>query len=102
MDLIIKAIEAKLQSAGLNWIKLQSLQLRIKDRSLTAEVLLDGEPLPLAVEARYEIVGDKIKIASLNTSKKWLTEAANLALLKTDGAFPLPGGIGGKLLKFFL
>ena len=102
MDLLLKAIEAKLQSAGLNWIKLQSLQLRIKEKTVVAEVLLDGEPLALAVEATYEIVGDKIRIASLNTSKKWLTEAANLALLKTEGAFPLPGGIVGKLIKFFL
>ena len=102
MDLLLKAIEAKLQSAGLNWIKLQSLQLRIKEKTVVAEVLLDGEPLALAVEATYEIVGDKIRIASLNTSKKWLTEAANLALLKSEGAFPLPGGIVGKLIKFFL
>ena len=102
MDLLLKAIEAKLQSAGLNWIKLQSLQLRIKEKTVVAEVLLDGEPLALAVEATYEIVGDKIRIASLNTSKKWLTEAANLALLKTEGAFSLPGGIVGKLIKFFL
>ena len=102
MVLLLKAIEAKLQSAGLNWIKLQSLQLRIKEKTVVAEVLLDGEPLALAVEATYEIVGDKIRIASLNTSKKWLTEAANLALLKTEGAFPLPGGIVGKLIKFFL
>lgn len=102
MDILLRAIEAKLQSAGLNWVRLQSVQLRTKDKTIAAELLLEGETGPLSVEARYEIAGDDLRIVGLNTSKKWLTEAGNLALLKTGGKFPLPGGIGGKLIKFFL
>ena len=102
MDIILRAIEAKLQSAGMGWIKLQSLQLRPKDKTLTVEVLLEGEPSAVTVQAGYEVAEDHLKIVSLTTSKVWMTEAANLALLKTWGQILLPGGFKGKAIKFFL
>lgn len=102
MDIIAKAIEAKLHSAGLNWIKLQSFHLSTKEKTITAELILEGEPLPVSVQAIYAITGDLIRIVAIETSKKWLTEAATLGLLRTEGTFPLPGGLVGKLLKFFL
>lgn len=102
MDIILKALEAKLHSAGLNWIKLQSFQLSSKDKTVTAEVLLEGEPAPVTVQLVYEVGADFVKIVSLSTSKIWMTEAANLALLKSGGKIGLPGGLQGKLIKFVL
>jgi hypothetical protein len=102
MDLIMKAIEAKLASAGMDWLKLQSLQLRPKEKRLTAELLLEGESAPVAVELTYAVEGDFLKVVSLQTSKKWLTEVASLALAKTAGQIELPSGLKGRLVKFFL
>lgn len=102
MDIVLKAIEAKLHSAGLNWIKLQTFQLRPKDKTVAAEVLLEGETAPVSVQITYEVGQDYVKILTLQTSKVWMTEAGNLALLKTGGRINLPGGIQGKLIKFIL
>lgn len=102
MDIILKALEAKLHSAGLSWIKLQTFQLSSKDKTVTAEVLLEGEPTHVTVQLVYEVGADFVKIVSLATSKIWMTEAANLALLKSGGKIALPGGLQGKLIKFVL
>jgi hypothetical protein len=102
MDLLLKAIEAKLNASGMDWLKLQSIQLRPKEKRLAAELLLEGETGPVSIELFYTINADCIKIASLQTSKKWLTEVLSLALAKSDGQLPMPGGIKGRLIKFFL
>lgn len=102
MDVLVKFLEAKLHSAGLSWIKLQSFQLRPKDKTVSVELLLEDEPAAIAVTATYLVEGDNLRITSLNTSKKWMTELASLALVKTGGTLPLPGGIQGKIIKFIL
>jgi hypothetical protein len=102
MDLIMKAIEAKLASAGMDWLKLQSLQLRPKEKRLSAELLLEGESAAVSLELTYAVEGDFLKVVSLETSKKWLTEVVSLVLAKTAGQIELPGGLKGRLVKFFL
>ncbi len=102
MDIVLKAIEAKLISAGLDWLKLQSLQLRPKEKRISAELVLEGESGPINIEVTYGVEGDFLKITSLETSKKWITEVLNLALTKTAGQVGLPSGLKGRLIKFFL
>lgn len=102
MDLLRKAFESKLQSAGLNWIKLQAFELRPKTKSIALEILLEGEPAPVTVSANYELVKNELKFTALTTSKIWITEALNLVLLKNGGSMPLPSGLKGSLIKFFL
>jgi hypothetical protein len=102
MDIVLKAIEAKLISAGLDWLKLQSLQLRPKEKRISAELVLEGESGPIGIEVTYQVDGDFMKITTLETSKKWITEVLNLALAKTAGQVELPGGLKGRLIKFFL
>jgi hypothetical protein len=38
----------------------------------------------------------------VESSRKWVTEAAKLALQKTGGKFDLPGGITGRMVKMML
>ncbi len=102
MNLLTKALEAKLNSAGLDWLKLQSIQLRPKEKRLSAELLLEGEPTPVSVTLYYAIEGEVLKIINLQTSKVWLTEVLSLVLAKSAGAVELPGGLKGRLIKFFL
>jgi hypothetical protein len=102
MDLVLKAIESKLSSAGLDWIKLQSVQLKPKEHRASAELLLEGETGPVSLDIIYAVDGDFLKIDTLTTSKKWLTEVLNLVLTKTAGQVELPGGLKGRLIKFFL
>jgi hypothetical protein len=102
MEMITKAIEAKIQASGLNWLRLQDLRFSPKTKSITAELLLDGEERPLEVKANYRLDGEAVVIESVETSKKWITEALQLALLKHGGRVPLPTGMKGKLIKMFL
>lgn len=103
MALLVKAIQMKLAASGLDWIKLESLHFSSRGKELTAEVSLDGEERPLTLTVRYSISADNVfSVKEIETGKKWLTEAARLALLKTGNRFPLPSGLKGKLLRVFL
>ncbi|MBP7951196.1 MAG: hypothetical protein KA004_16210 [Verrucomicrobiales bacterium] len=102
MDILLKAIESKLQSAGLNWIKLQSFSLSAKEKTLAASVQLDGEPDPVEITAHYKLDAHDLVVTRVETSKKWMTEVAALALIKTGGKIKLPTGIKGKLVRLLL
>lgn len=103
MSLLLKLIQAKLDSSGFDWIQLHSLQLIPSQKTLTAEIKLAGEEQFLRVDAVYRVTpDDQIHIESLTTSRRWLTEVAELALAKTGRSFPLPEGVKGKLIRFFL
>jgi|GEM_PF-1279626 len=102
-SLIMKALQAKLASSGLDWIKLESFQLSSRDKTINAEVMLEGEDRPVKLEVRYTLgSGNSVVIRELITNRPWMTEALKLAMLKTGNRFELPGGLKGKLLKVLL
>ena len=103
MSLLLKALQTKLASSGLDWIKLESLQFCSRDRKLVAEISLAGEELPLHVQLHYSLSADHfLTVEEVETSRKWITEALRLGLVKSGNRFPLPGGIKGKLLRVLL
>jgi hypothetical protein len=102
-ELITKALQAKLASSGLDWIKLDSLHLDSKAHTITVEFTLEGESEPVKAEVRYSLGSENvIVIRGITTSRKWLTEAAKLVLAKTGDRFDLPGGLKGKMIRVLL
>ncbi|HWB03447.1 MAG TPA: hypothetical protein VG796_10515 [Verrucomicrobiales bacterium] len=102
-SLIFKALQAKLSSSGLEWIKLESFSLSSKDQLINLELTLEGEPTTVKVEIRYSIGGDNtIVVRSVETNRKWMTEAIKLVMVKTGDRFPLPGGLKGKMIRMLL
>ena len=102
-SLIMKALQAKLASSGLDWIKLESFHLSSRDKTINAEVMLEGEDRPVKLEVRYALgSGNSVMIRELITNRPWMSEALKLAMLKTGNRFELPGGLKGKLLKVLL
>ena len=102
-SLIMKALQSKLASSGLDWVKLESFSLSSRDKKVDLELSLEGEDQPLKAEIRYSLGAENvIVIRDITTSRKWITEALKLALLKTGNRFPLPGGLKGQMLKVML
>ena len=98
--LIFKAIQAKIASSGLDWVKLESFSLSSREKKVELEVTLEGEERPVKVEVQYSLGADKaIVIREVETSRKWMTEALKLVLLKTGNRFELPGGLKGKMIR---
>lgn len=103
MDAVIrKAIEAKLASMGIDWLKLQSLHLDRATKTLDAEVVLEGESEPVRLSVHYSLDGGDIVVGSVQTSKPWMSRLASLGLEKQGGRFPLPGGIQGTMIRGML
>ena len=102
-SLIFKAIQAKLASSGLEWIKLESFSLSSRDQLINLELTLEGEESPVKAEIRYSLGGDNtLVIRSVETNRRWMTEALKLAMTKTGDRFPLPGGLKGKVIRMLL
>jgi hypothetical protein len=102
-SLIMKALRAKLVSSGLDWVKLESFQLSSRDKTITAEVSLEGEDRPVKVEVRYSLEGDNtILVRDILTNRPWMTEALKLAMVKTGSRFALPKGLKGKMIRMLL
>ena len=101
-SLVKKAIQMKIDEKNLDWIKVRSACLFSKENRLVIELDLEGESEAVKVGATYSILGDKIVIESIKTSRKWMTEVADLVLVKTGKSFKLPGGMKGVLVKALL
>ncbi len=101
-SVIRKALETRIAAQGLTWIKLRHFELRSADKQLVLDLDLDGEPAPVRVTARYRVDADGLTVVSVDTSKKWLTEIAHLALAKHGGKFDLPGGLVGTMARAIL
>ncbi len=102
-SLIFKAIQAKLSSSGLDWVKLDSFSLSSRDKTVNLELSLDGEEQQVKAQIRYSLATENmIVIRDIVTSRKWMTEALKLMLLKTGDRFVLPGGLKGRVLKVLL
>ncbi len=102
MDALRKALEAKLHALGLNWVQLHSFQLLRQERSVQAEVLLEGETAPISVRAQYAVEDSFVVVKSIDTSRAWITQVGQLALERTGGRVELPTGITGKMIRMML
>ena len=102
-SLIMKALQAKLTSSGLDWVKLESFTLSSRDKKVNLELSLAGEETPVKAEIRYSLGAENmIVIREVHTSRQWMTEALKLVLLKTGDRFTLPGGLKGAILKLLI
>jgi hypothetical protein len=97
-----KAIEGRIASAGLDWVKVLHVELRADQKTFTVALQLDGEEIPVSLSTRYRVDDTDVVIESVAASKKWVTEALSYGLLKHGGRFPLPGGISGRIARMFL
>jgi hypothetical protein len=97
-----KAIEGRIASAGLDWVKVLHAELRADQKTFTIALQLDGEEVPVSLSAHYRVEDNDVVVESVAASKKWVTEAISYGLLKHGGRFPLPGGIVGRLARMFL
>lgn len=103
IDTVIrKALEARIASHGLGWLKLRHFELRSAEKKLLLDLDLEGEAAPVRVTARYRVEADGLVVEAVETSKKWLTEIAHLGLAKHGGRFPLPTGMIGSLARAIL
>lgn len=102
-NLILKALQAKLSSTGLDWIKLEDFHLDSRANTISLELTLKGEETTVKAEVRYSLGSDNtIIVRELETNRPWMTEALKLAMVKTGNRFELPGGLKGKVIKMLL
>jgi len=101
-SVIRKALEARIATQGLDWLKLRHFELRSAEKKILLEIDLDGEPAPVQLTASYRVAPDGLTVETVQTSKKWMTEIAHLALAKHGGHFDLPGGLVGTMARALL
>ena len=103
IDAVIrKALEARIAAHGLTWLKLRHFELRSAQKKLLLHLDLEGEEKPVHLTARYRVEGDTLILESVDTSKKWITELASVALAKHGGRIALPAGLVGSLARVIL
>lgn len=103
MNLLLNLLQSKLNSSGLDWIKVENIQLSPSQKSLIADLKLAGEADLIRLTGTYSITPQNaLRLETLTASRQWLTEVAELALAKTGREFPLPDGIKGKLIRLVL
>lgn len=102
-NLILKALQAKLDSSGLEWVKLENFHLDSRASRISLEISLLGEPSPVTATVRYSLGAENsITIRDVETNRPWMTEAIKLAMCKTGHRFELPGGLKGKMIRMLL
>lgn len=103
MSLLQTLLQTKLNSSGLDWIKVESINLSPSQKTLTADLKLAGETELIRFTGTYSVTpGNAVHLETLIASRHWLTEVAELVLAKTGREFPLPDGLKGKAIRLFL
>lgn len=102
MNLLLNLLQTKLNSSGLDWIKVEAIHLSPAQKTLTAELKLAGETELIRFTGIYSVTADALRLETLTSSRHWLTEVAELVLAKTGREFPLPEGLKGKIVRLFL
>ena len=99
----MKALQSKLASSGLDWIKLEALHLDSRANTISVELTLKGEESTVKADVRYSLGSDQtIVIREVETNRPWMTEAIRLFMVKSGNRFHLPGGLKGKLIRVLL
>ena len=103
MSLLQSLLQTKLNSSGLDWIRVESLNLSPSQKTLTADLKLAGETEFIRFTGTYSVTpSNAVRLETLTASRQWLTEVAELVLAKTGREFPLPDGLKGKAIRLFL
>lgn len=103
MNLILTLLQTKLNASGLEWVKIESINLSPSQKTLTADLKLAGETELIRLTGTYAVTAENaIRLETLTASRQWLTEVAELVLAKTGREFPLPDGLKGKVIRLFL
>ena len=100
--IVRKALDAKLQNLGVDWLKVETLVIRSADRSVFATITLEGEAEPIELTMLYELEGNDIVIESLEASKAWMSKALKLALTARGNRIALPSGLAGMAVRMLL
>lgn len=103
MNVLQSLLQTKLNSSGLEWIKVESINLTPSQKTLSAELKLAGETELIRFTGTYSVTpSNAVRLETLSASRQWLTEVAELVLAKTGHEFPLPDGLKGKAIRLFL
>jgi len=54
------------------------LDINMKNGEAHSKILLKGDTEPISISFNYKIYGDTLCVTNVNTSKKWLTELADI------------------------
>ena len=101
-SMIQKILADRLEKQGFDWVELKGIRFSKADRRFELDLELDGEESTLPVILDYEVEGETIKIVNITTSKRWIKEVLQLVLLAKGGAFPIPTGMKGSLVKMLI
>ena len=100
LDAILKkAIQGKLKFMGIDWAKVDSVRFVKADRRVDLTLDLEGEESPVDAALIYRVEGEELMVESVETSRRWMTEAALMMVEKKGGKIDLPPSVRGMVLK---
>jgi len=100
LDLILKkAIQGKLKFMGIDWAKVESVNFLKEDHRVDVVLDLDGESDPVKAAVNYRVEGEDLVVEKVETSKRWMTEAATLMVERRGGKVEIPAAVRGMVFK---
>ena len=100
LDLILKkTIQGKLKFMGIDWAKVESVNLSKADHQVDVTLGLDGEDVPVTAKLNYRVDGEELLVESVETSRRWMTEAAKMMVERKGGKIDLPDSVRGMVLN---
>lgn len=100
LEIILKkAIQGKLKFMGIEWAKVDAVAFSKKDRRVDLTLDLDGEELPVTAILNYRVEGEEVHVESVETSKRWMTEAALMMVERKGGKIEIPAAVRGLVIK---
>ena len=94
-----KVIQGKLKFMGIDWAKVETVTFSKADHQVHVTMVLDGEEAPVTAMVNYRVEDEELHVASIETNKRWMTEAALIVLEKRGGRIELPPAVRGMVLK---
>ncbi len=99
---IHKALANKLDEREFDWVEIRSVKLVKSENQLHVELMLDGEDETVLAILDYEIAEEQLRIVTVKTDKRWITEVLQLVVVAKGGVVPLPSGIAGMAVKMLI
>jgi len=100
LDAILKkVIQGKLKFMGIDWAKVEAVTFSKEDHLVHVTMALEGEDQPVTAMVNYRVEDEELHVESIETSRRWMTEAALLVLEKRGGRVELPAAVRGMVLK---
>ena len=100
LDIILKkAIQGKLKFMGIDWAKVDAVAFSKEDRRVDLTLDLDGEELPVTAMVNYRVEDEELHVESVETSRRWMTEAVLMVVEQKGGKIELPDAVRGLVLK---